>query len=802
MKKVLSLILAFVMIISCVAIMQVVTLADGEEIQKGIQINTTSSWQYVKTDAGYLTSELGYSTDYTGDVVLKYHVYNIGNATVDAIFDAQASVTINYKKGDNITSGSQWACYESNKSVKIKLEKGKSQLVTFTMPVVNGIVTGTFGDVKGETHTAPIKDFFPRITVTSSNASIIVEPQGTNDSAEKMLSKLGGNATEKKLFTFAKQPVSDGLFEYGFEDVLYSNIYFGTKYGGTKEIVTNETGQVHSGTYAMKFSGGTAAYSGLTLLGEALYDVVNHKAGTYEISAWYYFEKAPTDGKTKVSVNSRINSGASYNNGVETADNEIKEGEWRKHTFFINLTQDFVDNSTIDVTLSEGAGNGSIYYIDDIKIERFISPTGLTVTYDEEADGWHYFTSPDGIFNVNDAENGIITKKFVIKNNGANSVNVRVEFQVSVSNKGWVSTNGSGKVVSVAPNEEAVTSYSLPIDKDGNFTLDGTKYSVSSAFVRIDYDGGQSTKLPKGTSVTVYSESNIATAMYKKATADYNKRTFTYVTDTPISNLTLNMDVGSTLDMNWYATFAKASTAERAEVKILNNSQVKATLKGTAVGNGKYKFAFTDVAPQDMAEEYTAELWVDGVKVSKRSESIKSYCQKAMDSATDEQKTFMSDMLNYGQAFANYKNTGDVIVTEEDTWITGSDFEEIKVNLIAQKQVGEVTDTNNRITSAGLYFYNENKIYFRAVTEEDSTVKINGTETEIKNGKYYTEGIKATEFGKKFTVTVEKNGETIHSADYSVNDYILVKCDGDANINKLARALACYGNSADVVKGQ
>ena len=88
-----------------------------------------------------------------------------------------------------------------------------------------------------------------------------------------------------------------------------------------------------------------------------------------------------------------------------------------------------------------------------------------------------------------------------------------------------------------------------------------------------------------------------------------------------------------------------------------------------------------------------------------------------------------------------------------------------------------------------------NKIYFRAEIN-GGVVKINETEVDGTDGKYYTDGIAATKFADVYTVTAEVNGVEVHKVTYSVNSYVLSKCDGDAAINVLARALGCYGYSA------
>ena len=139
-----------------------------------------------------------------------------------------------------------------------------------------------------------------------------------------------------------------------------------------------------------------------------------------------------------------------------------------------------------------------------------------------------------------------------------------------------------------------------------------------------------------------------------------------------------------------------------------------------------------------MADEIKAELVVGGKVIATKTESIKSYCEKVLATADGKKyKTFMADMLNYGQALSDYKKLGKTIVGENDEWIATSKtiFANIKDKLVSVRDVGIVKDENNKIKSAGLYFYDINKIYFRAAIN-GGVVKINGESPNmVKDGK-------------------------------------------------------------------
>jgi len=165
----------------------------------------------------------------------------------------------------------------------------------------------------------------------------------------------------------------------------------------------------------------------------------------------------------------------------------------------------------------------------------------------------------------------------------------------------------------------------------------------------------------------------------------------------------------------------------------------------------------------------------------------------------------MADMLVYGQALSDYKNLGKTIVESSDSWINDNktDFNTVKAALVSKKNSG-THSSDGYISSAGLYFFDTNKIYFRTVNNGGFTVKMtrNGEEIvpEVSGAKYYTNGISATGFDDLFVLTVSDGETELHKVTYSVNSYVLSKCEGDKPINDLARALGCYGYSAKELK--
>ena len=266
--------------------------------------------------------------------------------------------------------------------------------------------------------------------------------------------------------------------------------------------------------------------------------------------------------------------------------------------------------------------------------------------------------------------------------------------------------------------------------------------------------------------------------------------------------LTGNLDVGATLDMNYYA-YINCTPENELTLKIRRKGAVTETLSGINE-DGRVKFTLKSITPQSMAENITVELFDGDDFICARTGSIKNYCNRVVEAGcSKKEKTFMADMLLYGQAFSDYKNLNANIADAD--WIEESktDFEKIKSSLVSRKSATASKSETSRIKSAGLYFSNFNKIYFRTENRDSLETQMlrNGVpvETEYADSKYYTDGIKATEFDDTYTFMLKSGGETVHEVTYSVNSYVLSKCDGSENINVLARALGCYGYSAKML---
>ena len=169
MKKVLSILLAVAMIISCLSI---VTLA-GSTV-KGVKVEGTDTAITVKTGNGYLAA-LGYPDDFTGEVSVKYLVRNLGDKTVTGRFRLMTTVEDSGKFTEVSCGG---------KITNISIGSEEEAYLEFTMNAKDGKVSGKFGAADRE---IALSKFFVRFDIWKE-ANLVIVPQ--KESADALLAAL------------------------------------------------------------------------------------------------------------------------------------------------------------------------------------------------------------------------------------------------------------------------------------------------------------------------------------------------------------------------------------------------------------------------------------------------------------------------------------------------------------------------------------------------------------------------------------------------------------------------------------
>ncbi len=811
MKKLLSIVLALALAISCLAMVQFTVSAEGSN---GVRVSIAKNG-YIKTGDGYLTNSLGYTDTYTGWVHVGYYVRNMGNNATTVALALQTTARINQSNG---TAGNVWASYNGSET-SITLAGGEGSYIGFTMYASNGKVNGTYTDVKGETQDIALSKFFIRFNGSEADLALVPAKESVDElktiTGFKGLVQIDGVPAN-----FAKTPIN-GDAENG--KTGWKSF---SEAGGT---VTQVEGGANGTAHAIKFTPGKNKYDsvGFDLSNAILPSALGFSgdgAHAYKLTFWAKAEEGK-GGVFNVVINSQNHGDGRFKQGPQfTMTDEWKKFETNvtiSHTFIKKILNDTVSTKnqrTLELILRlDASGNNRAfkdgtfaYFVDEVTIEPDCN-AGVSITTCESTSELN--TRPvltggtDFTALALSAQNGKVTTTFRVYNLS----NAILNLELSLQNRDtWKYLKLDGKkhfaAANVNPYSYEDITYEFDINEDGNVTDDaGTIIGLDKVWFRADVkecitgtDSAVFASAGKELVIVPLSNPEILSEMQSMKATVTGAFTTKSVYD-GYALTSLNLDSGKTLDFNFYAAFASADAGEKATVNIYRGGEKVSTLTGNKeVGTLRYKFTYADIAPQSMADEITAELVVGGKVIATKTESIKSYCEKVLETAdADKYKTFMADMLVYGQALSDYKNLGKTIVEKTDKWIaeSKSDFTTVKSSLANAKLATTATNAKNRIISAGLYFYDINKIYFRAEIN-GGVVKINGTEVDGNNGKYYTDGIAATKFADVYTVTAEVNGVEVHKVEYSVNSYVLAKCDGDAAINVLARALGCYGYSA------
>ena len=265
-----------------------------------------------------------------------------------------------------------------------------------------------------------------------------------------------------------------------------------------------------------------------------------------------------------------------------------------------------------------------------------------------------------------------------------------------------------------------------------------------------------------------------------------------------------NVALGESITVNYVANVP--AHVNNPVMKFTMNDKVT-YVPGVATSATEYKFAFEGIAPQHMGDNIKAELYVAGDFADvKATYSVK---ENVTNVKNDSNKALVEALLHYGaaaQQYTNYKTDALVnagLTAPTYTIITNTD-----------KVVGAANVNGIKMSAAGVYYANVNKLYVKAsLTTSDPAVlgalvanlkvTIDGkevayAETDVP-GVYvvYTDGIKVTDFDKVFTIEIT-DGTNTQTLTYSVNAYCAAKQNAaNAETAALAKALYAYGVAAE-----
>lgn len=412
------------------------------------------------------------------------------------------------------------------------------------------------------------------------------------------------------------------------------------------------------------------------------------------------------------------------------------------------------------------------------------------------------------------------------------------------SGKGGVNGGSGGNNIAILANTDSTVTI-----ESGNYTVGGDANGQGNSTVYVMSNGKAIIKGGTFSSEATYNGKYYVLNLQNKSTGSFQVSGGTFINFDPATG---DDNLGGTFVASGYVSYKSAEDAETVKytVEYATIQSVQATLgdditmkflltKGTysvdvyvsLTMNGKlqtiqlkkstrksiklnghtvyrYEYQFTGLTPQMLDREFTITAYdKKGILRDSYTYSVLEYCNDvlAQDSVTSETKQVVAELLNYGAAAQKYVGADSSKLQDA--------IKQSKIALLTDEPQGEVstTGTEQIVAGATVNFSNVNKIVF-AITPEnyaklDSyTIKINDIAVEkstwVLSGDYYmwySDGIKATEFGKPCKLVVTNGSETVQTIEISVNAYCsaVYKMSGVPEaLKNLVKATYNYGTAA------
>ena len=545
MKKFLSILLAVAMVVSCISI-----VSFAEDAAKGVEISGEGKYAHMRTT--------GIGTDVQKAVSAVAGGNGNGKITVYAHNTGDKVVVLSVYFQDD------WSTLAGSSSSKTTIAPGESAkfVVWFTVKdgkLMNGSAEQDMGKLTLRTDVANFKD--------AQGAKYVIWSPDISTELFKNMNATGRTVTEADIpaLNIPDIKVVNGDAENG--TIGWAS--FSAASGTVEQVQGGANGTDH----AMKFvPSGNNKYDsigfdlGAAIISDKENSYVGGGAGTYRIKFWAKAAEGK-GGKFNFVLNSQYHTDDRSLKRDLTAEQYESIKDVSANTY-INCTGITLDDKwqefEIDVEVSEkfltlinklynmgfanvyslilrldGSGGAFEkaqfdYLVDEVTIERLPDPTpgedggeetpkpevkvarGFTVTYNEDTDGDHFINSKTGVLSPSEIKNGKITRKFIVKNNGKEDVQVRVKFEVthtkSDNTQTWVGPSDS-QYVDLPAGKQTEIGYTMDVDDNGKVTINAggvkTDYDVSDFFIRLNLTQGV---LPAGTSVTFYCDEATAKA--------------------------------------------------------------------------------------------------------------------------------------------------------------------------------------------------------------------------------------------------------------------------------------------------
>ena len=270
-----------------------------------------------------------------------------------------------------------------------------------------------------------------------------------------------------------------------------------------------------------------------------------------------------------------------------------------------------------------------------------------------------------------------------------------------------------------------------------------------------------------------------------------------------------DVEVGSDLTANYVVTVKPEDIAGKTlEMKFtMNGVSDSVECDPAEIVDGTFTFAFEGIGAQCMSDTITAALVSkdsdgDETVLSTVEYSIKSYAQELLNdtNSSAELKTFVSDMLRYGDAAQIYRGHNlDNLATKDVTGLVAA-AEKLPTEDDAMSLVKNTENALGNVCfkSATVRFSNINALVIKLNAVTDNTkLYVNDKLVELDGATFVTDGVYADKYADTFTFKLYEGDELIQTLVYSINAYTYaMKGSSNTDMASLACALYAYGASA------
>ena len=228
--------------------------------------------------------------------------------------------------------------------------------------------------------------------------------------------------------------------------------------------------------------------------------------------------------------------------------------------------------------------------------------------------------------------------------------------------------------------------------------------------------------------------------------------------------------------------------------------------------NGRLVYTFKNISPKSLNDSITATVKTPSTTLYTKTYSIKQYCDDifAMPETSDELRTLLADLLNYGQytqRYAEYNTDNLADVSEAYKRFLTSDAPEL--TSVTNTKYATVDNASIKIKSASVVLTDaiSCKFYFDAKPDEvklqfeDKVISRKEIGYDSKSGRYYaifTE-VPIYKMDAKLLITAYKDGQAAsNTLMYSIESYAASKAKDTATpyLADLVKAMINYGNSS------